>query len=79
VDGSWHIEPYDRIVSQVAGDAQGDYFDVKVLRNYVDIEPDLDTDSSDSFFDQIDWPCLIAIIIFVVSIVGIIVFYFKTD
>ncbi len=80
IDGSWEIEPYDRVSNKAHGDAVADYFDAKIIRKYPRVETSFDSpEGSDSIFDRLGWPCIIGIIIGIISIIAVIYFYYKVD
>ena len=78
VEGDWNIEPYDKISNKVNGDVVGDYFDAKVVRHYVSIDQPFDAPGeSEGFFTQSGWLCIGGLMIIIISIIAIIVFYYK--
>jgi hypothetical protein len=78
--GNWEIEPYEGVSSRYQGDVVADYFEVQIYREYVKINSSWDTPTnSGGMIDQLTGPCFIFIIIFIISIIAIIVFYYKIE
>jgi hypothetical protein len=78
--GNWEIEPYEAVSSKYQGDVVADYFEVQIYREYIEINSSWDTPSdSGGILDQMSGPCFIFIIIFIISIIAIIVFYYKIE
>jgi hypothetical protein len=78
--GHWQIEPYDAVSSKYQGDVVPDYFEVQIYREYIELNNTWDTPTdSGGLFDQLTGQCLIFILIFFISIIAIIVFYYKIE